>query len=339
MDHPSLSAGGGVRRGVGPLGGWTFPRSSMESPGLPCFAGSEGTFPPWLRSRNCRLARSSLFAAPFLEQDGQDDASRVRLRFLGTGPSEPIPRPGHDDPLCRAARAGGKSRRSRSAALLRDEDRTILIDAGPDLPRQLSSDDVREIAGVLVTHGHRDAVDGIGWLDAHVPHPIPLRSHAATCARLTRRFGPFRRLVPQPVSSGRVFTMGRLRATAFGVAHSLQAGFPTFGFLLGASFAYASDVGSIPPSSKETIRGVRTLVLDAAMWFDRPMPAHLTVDQAVAIGAELDVETLVLTQIGHTFPPHEEAEEAARAFLRGLDAERPHDLRIAYDGMDLDIAA
>lgn len=263
----------------------------------------------------------------------------MRLSFLGTGPSEPIPRPGHHDALCRAARAGGRSRRSRSAALLRAGDQAILLDAGPDLAQQLSRDDVEGIAAVLVTHGHRDAVDGIGWLDKRLPGPTPLFSHEETCARLARRFGPFGNLVPQPVSSGERISMGRLRVVPFAVEHSLQPGFPTFGFSFGPSFAYASDVAQIPPTSRALLENVRTLVLDAAMWFGRPMAAHLTVDQAISIGAELGVDLLVLTQIGHSFPPHDEAEEAARAWLRDLGASRPREVRLAFDGMEIDVEA
>lgn len=252
--------------------------------------------------------------------------------LLGTGPAEAIPRIGHSDALCRdAMRPHSKSRRLRSAALVRSGETSILIDAGPDIGYQLASHRVQKIDAVLLTHAHLDAGGGLRTLSDWALSRgvlLPVYTEHATF----RRYGGFPGLEYRYVKSGATAKIGTVSVRFLRVRHSLNAGFPTFGFRIG-KFAYASDVASIPAPTLKQLQGVRTLVLDAAFWFEQRYRGHLTPDKSLKYAQWLGVEHLVLTQTGHTYPPHHEAE----AFLKHYGRSRAPQIKIslAYDGLRL----
>lgn len=254
----------------------------------------------------------------------------MEVLFLGTGPAEAIPRAGHTDPLCRdALKPHSKSRRLRSSALVSSGVTRILIDAGPDIGYQLAAHRVERIDAVLLTHAHLDAAAGLSTLDAWAAARglvLPVYTEAAT----PRRYGEFERLEYRFVKAGHKTRIGVVPTRFFRVRHSLQPGFPTLGFRLG-ELAYASDAAAVPPISRQKLQGVRTFVLDAAFWFGTKYRGHLTPDKSIRIARWVGVEHLVLTQTGHTYPPHAEAE----ASIRRHAAEHAPGLKVslAYDGM------
>jgi phosphoribosyl 1,2-cyclic phosphate phosphodiesterase len=252
--------------------------------------------------------------------------------FLGTGPAEAIPRTGHSDPLCKdAMRPRSKSRRLRSSGLLKSGKTSILIDAGPDIAYQLTTHRVDRIDACFLTHAHLDAAGGVKELDAWARRRgtvIPVYTERAT----ERRYGKFGHLEHRFVSAGGVEKIGSISARFFRVRHSLNPGFPTLGFRIG-KFAYASDVSNIPTPSLRMLQGVSTVILDSAFWFDTNFRGHMKPDEAIKYARWLGAERLYLTQTGHTYPPHDEAEHRVRAFAKthapGLE------VAIAYDGLHL----
>lgn len=80
----------------------------------------------------------------------------MEIRFLGTGASEGVPVIGCDCAHCATAITDERSRRLRSAILLTENGRSILLDAGIDIRQQLLTYQVRNIDAVLVTHEHYD---------------------------------------------------------------------------------------------------------------------------------------------------------------------------------------
>lgn len=259
----------------------------------------------------------------------------MELLFLGTGPAEAIPRAGHSDALCLdAMKPHSKSRRLRSAAVVRSGETEILIDAGPDIGYQLASHRIQRLEAALITHAHLDAAAGLrtlsDWASAK-GRILPVYTEPPTL----RRYGAFPGLEYRYVKSGGTAKIGAMSVRFLRVRHSLQPGFPTLGFRIG-KLAYASDVASIPTPTLQRLHGVKTLVLDAAFWFSQKYRGHLTPDKAVKYAQWLGVEHLVLTQTGHTYPPHHEAE----IFLKHYVKERAPQLKItlAHDGQRLKLA-
>jgi phosphoribosyl 1,2-cyclic phosphate phosphodiesterase len=261
--------------------------------------------------------------------------SVMELLFLGTGPAEAIPRAGHADALCLdAMKPHSRSRRLRSAAILRSDESSILIDSGPDIGYQLASHRVQHLEAAIITHAHLDAAGGLqtlsDWASAK-GHILPVYTEPPTL----KRYGTFPGLEYRFTKSGSTTKLGSMTVRFVRVRHSLQPGFPTFGFRIG-KLAYASDVASIPTASLQRLHGIDTLVLDAAFWFAQKYRGHLTPDKSIEYAQWLGVKHLVLTQTGHTYPPHHEAEVALKAYAKT----HAPDLKVtlSYDGLRLKIS-
>ncbi|MDD5438158.1 MAG: MBL fold metallo-hydrolase [Patescibacteria group bacterium] len=276
----------------------------------------------------------------------------MQILFLGTGPTEAIPREGHTDALCRDARAGGKSRRRRSCALVTSGRTTILIDSGPDIFEQLSRHKPKRIDAVLLTHGHEDAVGGLRDLDEwlsitpRLRHPslkireglgeryVPIFTDHLTAERLTTRFGRFGHLKFSRLKDYAGFKAGQLEILPFPVLHTHDVRYKTYGYKFD-SFCYASDFYELPKRTKNLLKELDTVILDGAMYMGVKMPTHMSADATVRLAGELQAKRLVITQSGHTYPPHLQAEKSIKKYAAAHAFEYPKQITLAYDGLRL----
>ena len=74
------------------------------------------------------------------------------IKFLGTSSAESLPRAECNCDQCSSK--DKKDKRSRSSILI---NKKILIDANPDIGRQLRPSQVKSLEAVLITHEHQDA--------------------------------------------------------------------------------------------------------------------------------------------------------------------------------------
>ncbi len=265
----------------------------------------------------------------------------IHVRFLGTGPAEAIPRTGHRDALCQdARRPHSKSHRLRSAALVSFKKTNILIDAGPDIALQLRNAKPARLDAVLLTHGHADAVGGLKqveeWLRIHGQEGVPLVTDHRTAEQIQSRIGIFSALKPYFLKPYKPIILKELIVRPFPVRHAKSVKIKTHGFLFG-SCAYASDFYDLPQKTKTIMRGINTGILDAAMWFGHGMPTHMTTGQTLRLATELNIENLILTQSGHTYPPHEEAEKIIQTYAKKQNTPFPKTVQLAYDGLQITI--
>lgn len=252
------------------------------------------------------------------------------LTFLGTGTSNGIPVIGCDCAVCRSA--DPRDRRSRASAVVRDGDRTVLIDTATELRLQALSVGLSRVDAVLMTHAHADHTGGFDDLrrfnEVQQRH-LPVYANSGTAGMLRDRFayafvdqypfyggkpdlvlkevdGPFdlfgSEVVPIPVLHGRL---------------------PILGYRFD-DLAYVTDAKEIPASSMALLRGLDVLVINALR--ERPHPTHLSIGEAVSVVDELRPRAAFLTHLSH-----EVSHAAASAVL-------PRGIEVAYDGLSVTTA-
>jgi phosphoribosyl 1,2-cyclic phosphate phosphodiesterase len=257
----------------------------------------------------------------------------LKLTFLGTGTSFGVPVIGCD---CRTCTSDDpRDSRTRHAALIREADGTVLIDAPPELRLQLTGQRVGTVDAVWITHCHADHIHGVDDLRAiSARHRRPLDIHTgADCERTLRNrfayiFSDYRpppgttkpelRLRPvEPLDHVRV---GAFTFRALPVQHGPMT---VLGFRVG-ELGYLTDVKTLGAGTREALEGVTTLVLNA-LWFGNPHPTHLNVEEAVELATQIGARRAYLTHLTHR--------------LRHTELERqlPDWVRPAYDGLTIEV--
>lgn len=262
--------------------------------------------------------------------DPGPEAGELRVRILGSGTSQGIPRIACDCPTCTSS--DPRDRRLRASILLAWGARRVVVDCGPDFRAQALAADLDRLDAILLTHHHQDAVAGLDDVrrfneisGAYVPVHAAPDSLEAVVARFAYAFEPGRgrfRGVPllRPEAVEGPFEIAGRRFVPVPVRH---ADLVVLGFRTGG-LAYLSDVSRVEAPSMALLADLDVLIVDALR--DAPHPAHQTVGEALQLIAELRPRRALLTHIDHE--------------LRHAELERrlPAGVEIAIDGLELRVA-
>lgn len=279
----------------------------------------------------------------------------MRFVFLGTGTSAGVPAIGCSCAVCEST--DPRDQRLRTAAALRwidasGQERTALIDAGPDLRQQALRARLTRCDAVLFTHNHVDhtfGLDEVRRFNAVMRRPIDIYADDRTMEHLRRVYKHIfdkddnvndsfvATLIPHRLDGVSPVELHGVRFTPIPLLHGRL---PVLGFRIeefrgspprpappGAPrespfpLAYCTDLSGIPPDSWKLFKGVRTLVIDALR--HRKHPTHLTIGEAVSIAHEIGAERTYFVHMAHDLP-HE-----------ATNADLPEGMELAYDGLVL----
>jgi phosphoribosyl 1,2-cyclic phosphate phosphodiesterase len=254
----------------------------------------------------------------------------IQIVVLGSGTSVGVPTIG-----CRCAVCSSddpRDNRLRPSILVRYAGRNVLIDTTPDFRFQALRARIDHLDAVVFTHAHADHImglDDVRPFNFRQKGQIPIYAAPDTMAAIQRSF-PYifdgskkESNVPQldaRLIDGAPFDLFGVEFIPISILHGSA---PIYGFRFGAA-AYLTDHSNIPPASMELLRGLDVLFLDGLRY--KPHPTHTTVDQAVKTAQELQARRAFLTHISHDLG-HERAESLL-----------PPNVRLAYDGLELDVA-
>ena len=269
---------------------------------------------------------------------------KLSLEFLGTGTSVGVPVIGCECTVCSSTDPLNK--RLRSSALVRgynpagELDTTVIIDTSPDFRQQIlrARTKVRRLDAVIITHYHADhvvGIDDVRRFNAMQNQAIDCWATPATLSSLKHSFGyvfanevglkhGLPCLNPRPITIGEPFEIGCLRFVPLDQDHYVLR---TLGFRItcrdSEPLSYCLDVKRIPEQSYEALQGTHTLVLD--MLREKPHLTHMNLSEALEAVRRIAPRRTFFAHCAHEVDH------------RALESNLPPDIRLAYDGLVLEM--
>jgi phosphoribosyl 1,2-cyclic phosphate phosphodiesterase len=254
------------------------------------------------------------------------------VTVLGCGPSPGVPLIGNRWGACDPKNP--KNRRTRSSILLQIHGKNILIDSSPDLRQQLLREDIDRIDAVLYTHAHADHAHGINdlfYLGRSQNQEIPVYADPETLKELlvsfpymfskTAQKGAYYKpsLIPNIIEGGRFVLFEKYPILHFEQDHGYSK---TYGFRF-ESFAYSTDLISMPETSWKMLEGIKIWMVSALRLMPHETHAHL--DLVLSWVERLNPQRTYLTHLG--------TEMDFDAVTRQL----PDNVFLCYDGLKIDL--
>lgn len=222
----------------------------------------------------------------------------MTIKFLGTSSEEALPREGCGCLQC--ASLNKKDTRLRSSILI-DED--ILIDAGPDILKQLKVTQIKNLRAVLITHDHQDHIGGLQNL-----------------LRVSRDLQIIK------LKAGQHFKLNNIDFYAFKVRHSKSIS--TVGLEIG-EVLYVPDFADLDWVTKY-LKETTVAILDGSV-ISRSFGGHLSINEIIAGTKQLtNLKKIYFTHNGHTKKTHTEMTK----LVQTLGDSR---YQIACDGLEIRI--
>ena len=254
----------------------------------------------------------------------------MTVTFLGTGTSQGVPVIACGCEICTSPDTHDK--RLRTSILIEAEDKTIVIDSGPDFRYQMLRAGVKRLDAIVFTHEHKDHIAGMDDIRAFnywQMGPVDIYADARVQKALVREF-PYvfdgtgypgiPQVVVHPIDHTHPFTIGSIKLTPVEVLHYKL---PVLGFRIN-DFTYITDAKTVSETEKQKIKGTKTLVINALQ--KQTHISHFTLDEAIAFANDIGAETTYLTHISHRLGRHAD-----------ISKELPDNVKLAYDGLVLTI--
>jgi phosphoribosyl 1,2-cyclic phosphate phosphodiesterase len=234
---------------------------------------------------------------------------------------------------CRCAvckSADPRDQRTRPSVLLAYGGRNVVIDTTPDFRFQALRAGIDHLDAVVYTHGHADHIlglDDIRPFNLKQRGAVPIYAAPETIGILRRQFA----YIFEEAKPGATVPLIDLHTIdgpfdLFGVRFvpipAMHGPDPVLGFRIG-KMAYLTDFSQVPDSSKALLSGLDDFILDALRYV--PHPTHSSVEQSLALVAELKPKRAWFTHICHDLG---DAETNARL---------PANVRLSHDGLQFEV--
>ncbi len=252
------------------------------------------------------------------------------LTFLGTGTSVGVPTIGCDCAVCQSDHP--RNQRTRASVLLRTPAGNIIIDTGPEMRMQLLREQVKAIHAVLYTHFHADHLFGLDDLRIFPKRmernlPVYLSEEVEEVIRRAFAYAFHPQANDLPAGVVPKLDFHRISEGSFTVLDQtivpiplIHSRFNCLGFRIG-DLAYCTDVSSFPPASLAKLQGLKIFIVDCLR--RQPHPAHMSLDGALSVIAQLQPEQAYLTHLSCDLD------------YETISATLPSHVHMAYDGLTI----
>jgi len=253
----------------------------------------------------------------------------VTVTFLGTGTSQGVPVIACGCEVCTSN--DPHDNRLRSAIMIESEDKTVVIDSGPDFRYQMLREKVKKLDAIVFTHEHKDHIAGMDDIRAfNYFQNAPVDIYATERVQIALRrefayvFAEFKYPGIPQVNMHTIdlepFSIGSIRFIPIEVMHYKL---PVLGFRIN-DFTYITDAKTVAQSEIEKIKGTKILVINALQ--TESHISHFTLDEALLFAQEVNAEKTYLTHISHRLGRYQD-----------ISAQLPEGIQLAYDGLKLEI--
>ena len=253
----------------------------------------------------------------------------MRITFLGTGTSQGVPVITCGCEVCTSS--DPRNKRLRTSVLIETDDKTFVIDSGPDFRYQMLRARVKDLDAIIYTHEHKDHIAGLDdirpfnyllnkTIDIYADHRVQdaLRREFNYIFSEVKYHG-----LPQiklHTLTNEAFNIGNTSIQPLEIMHFRL---PILGFRIG-DFTYITDAKTISVETVEKIKGTKILVINALQITEHI--SHFTLAEAIDFAQEIGAEMTYLTHISHNLGLHEVVE-----------LNLPAGIKLAYDGLQLEV--
>lgn len=253
----------------------------------------------------------------------------MTVTFLGTGTSQGVPVIACGCEVCTSA--DPRDNRLRSSIMIEAEDKTIVIDSGPDFRYQMLREKVKKLDAIVFTHEHKDHIAGMDDIRAFnyfQNSPVDIYATERVQEALKREFAyVFAQFKYPGIPQVNMHTIG-LDPFDIGSIHLIPVEvmhykLPVLGFRIN-DFTYITDAKTVVESEVEKIKGTKTLVINALQ--TESHISHFTLDEALLFAQEVGAEKTYLTHISHRLGRYQD-----------ITGQLPEGIELAYDGLKLEI--
>ena len=257
----------------------------------------------------------------------------MNLKFiiLGSGSSMGVPRADGYSGKCNLNNK--KNFRTRCSALIKFNDKNILIDTSPDLRSQLLKNKIRSIDTVFYTHLHADQTHGINDLRPFFlinKKQIPVFADIKTSKYLNSSFKYcFKSSYGYP-STLKLNNLKKKHTFKNKNRKILIESFPTehgkiesICYLINKKLAYASDISLFYKKDYKRLTNLDYLVIDC-LWY-RNHSAHFNLDQVLELVKIFSPKKTILTNM-HSDLDYDQ-----------LKKKLPKNIVPGYDGMSVNL--
>lgn len=253
----------------------------------------------------------------------------MRVTVLGSGTSQGVPVIGCDCSVCTSL--DYRDKRLRASIHIEVEEKSLIIDSGPDFRQQVLRERINRLDALIFTHEHKDhtaGMDDIRSFNFLQQKDMPVYAAPRVLDQLKREYSYVFSEVRYPgvpqvevhELDGEPFEVEGISVTPIEVLHYKL---PVFGFRIG-DFTYITDAKTIEEKEIEKIKGSKVLIINALQQTEHL--SHLTLNEAIEMAEKIGAEKTYLTHLSHKMGKHKDVSPLL-----------PENISIAFDGLRIEV--
>lgn len=253
----------------------------------------------------------------------------MKVTFLGTGTSQGVPVITCECEVCRSSNP--KDNRLRSSVLIEYQNKSFVIDIGPDFRQQMLHEKVKHLDFVLLTHEHKDhtaGLDDIRAFNHYQKENINVYANKNTCSAIRAEFAyAFCEDKYPGVPDIHLCEINHQAFKAKNIyiqpINAIHCKLPVLGFCIG-NMAYITDANAIAEEEIHKLDNLDLLIINALG--NKHHHSHFNLAEALEVVERVKPKQSFFTHISHVMGLHEEVNKTLPPYAQ-----------LAYDGLTIEL--